>query len=109
MLMEKGEVTIAGFSKVVDGGIMTLLWPRDVANRKNVFLAYLIIFTCFGMDYFSSILTGSVTRRLSSIKVEGSVPLSKIRQGIPGTDISAYRNRSVPVSNAIEVTPGMAV
>ena len=58
MLMEKGEMTIDGFSKVVDGGIMTLLWPRDVANQKKVFLTYLIIFTCFGMDYFSSILTG---------------------------------------------------
>ena len=57
MLMEKGEITIAGFSKVVDGGIMTLLRPRDVANRKNAFLVYLIIFTCFGMDYVSSILT----------------------------------------------------
>ena len=102
MLMEKGEITIAGFSKVVDGGIMTLLWPRDVANRKNVFLAYLIILTCFGMDYFSSILTGSVTWQLSSIMVEGSVPLTNITQGIPGTDISTYRSRSVLVSNAIE-------
>ena len=95
MLMEKGEITIAGFSKVVDGGIMTLLWPRDVANRKNVFLAYLIIFICFGMDYFSSILTGSVTWQLSSIMVEGSVPLMNIPQGIAGTDISTYRNSSV--------------
>ena len=102
MLMEKGEITIAGFSKVVDGGITTLLWPRDVANQKNVFLAYLIIFTCFGMDYFSSILTGSVTWQLSSIMVEGLVPLVNITQGIPGTDISAYRNTSVFVSNAIE-------
>ena len=102
MLMEKGEITIAGFSKVVDGGIMTLLWPRDVANRKNVFLAYLIIFTCFGMDYFSSILTGSVTWQLSSIMVEGSVPLMYTPQGIPEADISAYRNSSVLVSNAIE-------
>ena len=102
MLMEKGEITIAGFSKAVDGGITTLLWPRDVANRKNVFLAYLIILTCFGMDYFSSILTGSVTWQLSSIMVEGSVPLMYTPQGIPEADISAYRNSSVLVSNAIE-------
>ena len=102
MLMEKGEITIAGFSKVVDGGITTLLWPRDVANQKNVFLAYLIIFTCFGMDYFSSILTGSITWQLSSIRVEGLVPLMNITQGIPGGDISAYRNRSVFVLDAIQ-------
>jgi hypothetical protein len=102
MLMEKGEITIAGFSKVVDGGIMTLLWPRDVANRKNVFLAYLIIFTCFGMDYVSSILTGSVTWQLFSVMVEGFVPVVNITQGIAGTDISFYRNKSVFVSDAIQ-------
>jgi hypothetical protein len=102
MLMEKGEITIAGFSKVVDGGIMTLLRPRDVANRKNVFLVHLIIFTCFGMDYFSSILTGSVTWKLSSIMVEGSVPVANIKQGIAGDDISFYRNGSFFVSAAIE-------
>jgi hypothetical protein len=95
MLMEKGEITIAGFSKVVDGGITTLLWPRDVANRKNVFLAYLIIFTCFGMDYFSPILTGSVTWQSSFIMVRGSAPLTYIPQGIAGLDISLYRNSSV--------------
>ena len=102
MLMEKGEITMAGFSKAVNGGIMTLLWPRDVANRKNVFLAYLIIFTCFGMDYSPSILTGSVTWQASFIKVKGSVPLMNITQGIPGTDISYYRNASFYVSAAIE-------
>ena len=102
MLMEKGEITIAGFSKVVDGEIMTLLWPRDVANRKNVFIVYLIIFTCFGMDYFSSILTGSVTWKVSSIMVEGLVPVMNITQGIAGGDISGYRNRSFFVSAAIE-------
>ena len=101
MLMEKGEITIAGFSKAVDGGITTLLWPRDVANRKNVFLAYLIIFTCFGMDYFSSILTGSVTWQLSYIMLEGLVPVKNITQGIAGDDISSYRN-AASVSKAIE-------
>lgn len=54
MLMEKDEFTIAGFSKVVDGGIMTLLWPHDVAKRKNVFLIYLIIFTCFRIIFHLS-------------------------------------------------------
>ena len=102
MLMEKGEITIAGFSKVVEGGIMTLLWPRDLANRKNVFLAYLIIFTCFGMDYFSSILTGSVTWQPSLIMVKGMIPLKHIMQGVPGSDISWYRNQSFFVSNVIE-------
>ena len=95
MLMEKGEITIAGFSKVIDGGIVTLLWPRDVANRKNVFLVYLIIFTCFGMDYFSSILTGSVTWQPSFIMVQGSAPLTEIPQGIAGFNISLYRSLSL--------------
>ena len=95
MLMEKGEITIAGFSKVIDGGIVTLLWPRDVANRKNVFLVYLIIFTCFGMDYFSAILTGSVTWQPSFVMVRGSAPLTNIPQGIAGFNISSYRNPSV--------------
>ena len=101
MLMEKGEITVAGFSKIVDGGIMTLLWPRDVANRKNVFFAYLIIFTCFGMEYFSSILTGSVTWQLSYILVDGLVPVQHITQGIAGANISFYRN-AASVSDAIE-------
>ncbi|KIJ91897.1 hypothetical protein K443DRAFT_685672 [Laccaria amethystina LaAM-08-1] len=102
MLMEKGEITVAGFSKVVNGGIMTLLWPREVANRKNVFLVYLIIFTCFGMDYVSSILTGSVTWQPSFVMLEGWIPLTDIPQGIPGADISRYRNSSFSVSVAIE-------
>jgi hypothetical protein len=102
MLMEKGEITVAGFSKVVNGGIMTLLWPRDVANRKNVFLAYLIIFTCFGIEFSPSILTGSVTWELSSVMLEGLAPLTDIPQGIPGTNISFYRNTSAFVSEAIE-------
>ena len=109
MLMEKGEITIAGFSKVVDGGITTLLWPRDVANRKNVFLVYLIIFTCFGMDYFSSILTGSVTWQPTFTMVEGFVPVVNITEGAAGQDISTYRNESVVVSDTIERGAALAL
>ena len=72
MLMEKGEITIAGFSKVVGGGITTLLPRHDVSSWKNVFLVYFIIFTCFVMDFFSSILTGSVTWQRTYITVKGS-------------------------------------
>ncbi|EDQ98762.1 uncharacterized protein LACBIDRAFT_296756 [Laccaria bicolor S238N-H82] len=102
MFMEKGEITIAGFSKVVDGGITTLLWPRDVANRKNVFLVYFIIFTCFGMDYFSSILTGSVTWQPTFILVDGFIPVGNIKEGVAGQNIATYRNDPVIVSNTIE-------
>ena len=109
MLMEKGEIIIAGFSKVVDGGITTLLWPRDVANRKNVFLVYLIIFICFGMDYFSSILTGSVTWQPTFTMVEGFVPVVNITEGTAGQDISPYRNESVVVSDTIERGAALAL
>jgi hypothetical protein len=109
MFMEKGEITIAGFSKVVDGGITTLLRPRDVANRKNVFLVYLIIFTCFGMDYISSILTGSVTWQPTFIVVGGFVPVVNITEGAAGGDISAYRNESVIASDAIERGAALAL
>ena len=100
--MEKGEITIAGFSKVVNGGITMLLWPRDAANRKNVFLIYPIIFTCFRMDYFSSILMGSVTWKPMFTMVEGLVPVMNIMEGAAGQDISPYRNESVIVSDTIE-------
>ena len=109
MFMEKGEITIAGFSKIVDGGITTLLWPRDVANRKNVFLIYLIIFTCFGMDYFSSILTGSVTWQPTFTLVGGFVPVVNITEGAAGQDISPYRNESVVVSDTIERGAALAL
>jgi hypothetical protein len=109
MFMEKGEITIAGFSKVVDGGITTLLWPRDVANRKNVFLVYLIIFICFGMDYFSSILTGSVTWQPTFAMVAGFVPVVNITEGEAGGDISVYRNESVIASDAIERGAALAL
>ena len=104
MLMEKGEITIAGFSKVVGGGITTLLPRHDVSSWKNVFLVYFIIFTCFVMDFFSSILTGSVTWQRTYITVKGSVPVMNIpsTEGLAGQDISSYRSESVLVSDAIE-------
>ena len=109
MFMEKSEITLAGFSKVISGGITATLSLSHVSSRRNWLLVYAIIFICFVMDYFSAILTGSITWRPAFILVDGVVPLTNLTEGVPGLDISFYRSQQLLASQVIELAASLAV
>ena len=109
MFMEKSEITLAGFSKVISGGITVTLSPSHVSSRRNWLLVYVIIFICFVMNYFSAILTGSITWRPAFTLVDGVVPLTTLTEGIPGFDISFYRSQQLLASQVIELAASLAV
>ncbi|EDR01498.1 uncharacterized protein LACBIDRAFT_333257 [Laccaria bicolor S238N-H82] len=108
MFMEKSEITLAGFSKVISGGITAMLSPSHVSSRRNWLLVYAIIFICFVMDYFSAILTGSITWQPAFTLVDGVVPLTNLPEGVPGSDISFYRNQLLALQ-VIELAATLAV
>jgi hypothetical protein len=109
MFMEKSEITLTGFSEVISGGITTMLSPQHVSSRRNWFLVYAIILICFVMDYFSAILTGSITWQPAITLVDGVVPLTNLTDGVPGFDISFYRSQQLLSSQVIELAASLAL
>jgi hypothetical protein len=109
MFMEKSEITLAGFSKVVEGGIMAMLSRQHVSSRRNWLLVYSIIFICFVMDHFSAILMGSITWQPSFTLVDGVVPLTNLTEGAAGLDLSFYRSQQLLVSQVIQLAASLAL
>ena len=109
MFMEKSEITLAGFSNVVEGGITTILSSQDVSSRRNWLLVYAIIFICFVMNFFSAILTGSITWQPAFTLVDGVVPLTNLTEGVPGFNISFYRSQQMLASQFIELAASLAL
>jgi len=109
MFMEKSEITLAGFSTVILGGITTMLSPKHISSRRNWLLVYATVFICFVMDYFSAILMGSITWQPAFTLVDGVVPLTNLTEGVPGSDISFYRSQQLLVSGAIELAASFAL
>lgn len=85
--MERGGISLKGVSRIISG---IPIPPRNLTQRSNWIIIFITLFGTFSMDYFSAALTGSVVWEHSNRLIPGRIPVTGIKKGVPGGNMSNY-------------------
>ena len=85
--MERGGISLGGLSKVVSS---VPLPPWNFTRRSNQVIIFITLFATFAIDYFSAALTGSIIWESTNRPITGRIPVTGIKKGVQGTDVSGY-------------------
>jgi hypothetical protein len=85
--MERGGIFLEGLSKVVSS---VPLPPWNFTRKSNQVIIFITLLATFAIDYFSAALTGSIIWESTSRSITGRIPVTGIKKGVQGTDVSGY-------------------